>query len=55
MIRVKFDRDFIDDLQDYYHRNESIREQQYLSPDKLLHLAAFCISKVATELNGFAL
>src|SRR5690349_9022465 len=52
MIRVKFDRDFTEDLQDYYHRNECIREQQYLSPEKLLHLAAFCVSKAATESNG---
>ena len=32
MIRVKFDHDYIDGLDDYYHRNECIREQQYLSP-----------------------
>lgn len=51
MIRVTFDHDYIEDLQDYYRRNECIREQQYLSPEKLLHLAAFCVSKVATELD----
>ena len=47
MIRVTFDHDYIDNLEDYYQRNECIREQQYLSHDKLLHLAAFCVSKVA--------
>jgi hypothetical protein len=52
MIRLTFDRDYTEDLQDYHHRNECIREQQYLSPEKLLHLAAFCVSKAATELNG---
>jgi hypothetical protein len=46
MIRVTFDRDYIDNLEDYYRRNECIREQQYLSSEKLLHLAAFCKSKV---------
>ena len=51
MIPVTFDRDYIDDLQDYYHRNECIREQQYLSPEKPLHLAAFCVSKAATDVN----
>ena len=51
MIRVTFDRDYIDTLQDFYHRNKCIREQQYLSQEKLLHLAAFCLSKVAIELN----
>jgi hypothetical protein len=51
MIPVMFDRDYIDDLQDYYHCNECIREQQYLSPEKLLHLAAFCVSKAATDVN----
>jgi hypothetical protein len=52
MIRVMFDRDYTEDLQDYYRRNECIREQQYLSPEKLLHLAAVCVSKAATESNG---
>ena len=47
MIRVTFDHDYIDNLEDYYQRNECIREQQYLSHDKLLQLAAFCVSKVA--------
>ena len=51
MIRVTFDRDYIDNLDDYYRRNECIREQQYLSREKLLHLAAFCISKVATTVS----
>jgi hypothetical protein len=51
MIRVTFDHDYIDNLQDYYHRNECIREQQYLSQEKLLHLAAFCVSKAAIESN----
>jgi hypothetical protein len=46
MIRVTFDPDYVDNLEDYYRRNECIREQQYLSQEKLLHLAAFCISKV---------
>ena len=45
-IRVTFDRNYIDNLEDYYQRNECIREQQYVSQDKLLHLAAFCMSKV---------
>ncbi len=49
MMRVKFDPYYIDDLQDYYRRNECIREQQYLSPEKLLHLAAFCVSKATTD------
>ena len=47
MIRVTFDRHYMDNLEDYYQRNECIREQQYLSHDKLLHLAAFCVSKAA--------
>ena len=47
MIRVTFDHDYIGNLEDYFQRNECIREQQYLSQDKLLHLAAFCVSKVA--------
>jgi hypothetical protein len=47
MRRVTFDPYYIDDLEDYYRRNECIREQQYLSPEKLLHLAAFCVSKAA--------
>jgi uncharacterized membrane protein YeaQ/YmgE (transglycosylase-associated protein family) len=47
MIRVTFDRHYMDNLEDYYRRNECIQEQQYLSQDKLLHLAAFCVSKVA--------
>jgi hypothetical protein len=51
MIRVTFDRDYIGNLDDYYRRNECIREQQYLSPEKLLHLAAFCISKVAITVS----
>ena len=51
MIRVTFDRDYVDNLEDYYRRNECIREQQYLSQEKLLHLAAFCISKVAGNVN----
>jgi hypothetical protein len=51
MIRLTFDRDYIDNLEDYYRRNECIREQQYLSREKLLHLAAFCISKVAIAAN----
>ena len=45
MIRVTFDRHYMDNLEDYYRRNECIREQQYLSQDKLLHLAAFCCVK----------
>ena len=49
MIRVMFDGDYVGNLQDDYHRNECIREQQYLSEDKLLHLAAFCLSKVAID------
>jgi hypothetical protein len=51
MTRVTVDSYYIDDLQDYYVRNECIREQQYLSQEKLLHLAAFCISKASVELN----
>jgi hypothetical protein len=51
MIRVIFDRDFVDNLEDYYRRNECIREQQYLSQEKLLHLAAFCISKVVDAVH----
>jgi len=51
MIRVTFDRDYIDNLHDYYHRNECIREQQYLSQEKLLHLAAFCVSKFAGNID----
>jgi hypothetical protein len=51
MIRVTFDRDYIDNLEDYYRRNECIREQQYLSQEKLLHLAAFCMSKVAIAVD----
>jgi uncharacterized membrane protein YeaQ/YmgE (transglycosylase-associated protein family) len=54
LIRVTFDRHYMDNLQDYYRRNECIREQQYLSQDKLLHLAAFCVSKVATDDRGHA-
>jgi hypothetical protein len=54
MIRVTFDHDYIDNLQDYYHRNECIREQQYLSPEKLLHLAAFCVSKAANIVDDGA-
>lgn len=54
MIRVTFDRDYIDNLQDYYHRNQCIREQQYLSPEKLLHLATFCVSKAADIVNDTA-
>jgi hypothetical protein len=49
MMRVTFDPYYVDDLQDYYRRNECIREQQYLSPEKLLHLAAFCVSKAAKD------
>jgi hypothetical protein len=49
MVRVTFDRDYLDNLKDYYRRNECIREQQYLSQEKLLHLAAFCISKVVNS------
>jgi hypothetical protein len=52
MIRVTFDPYYIDDLQDYYRRNECIREQQYLSTAKLLHLAAFCVSKAAKDGDG---
>ena len=54
MIRVTFDHDYIGNLEDYFQRNECIREQQYLAQDKLLHLAAFCLSKVAvtTEERG---
>ncbi len=54
--RVAFDRFYMDNLEDYYQRNECIREQQYLSQDKLLHLAAFCVSKVtiATDDRGDA-
>jgi hypothetical protein len=51
MTRVTFDPYYIDDLQDYYRRNDCIREQQYLSQEKLLHLAAFCISKVAIDID----
>ena len=51
MMRVMFDSEYIDDLADYYCRNECIREQQYLSQEKLLHLAAFCLSKVASNIN----
>jgi uncharacterized membrane protein YeaQ/YmgE (transglycosylase-associated protein family) len=53
-IRVNFDRYYMDNLEDYFQRNECIREQQYLSQDKLLHLAAFCVSKVsiATDDSG---
>src|SRR5688572_15121221 len=51
MIRMIFDRDYIDGLEDYYHRNECIREQQYLSPEKLLHLASFCVSKVVNSID----
>jgi hypothetical protein len=47
MFRVTYDRHYMDDLEDYYRRNECIREQQYLSQDKLLHLAGFCLAKVA--------
>lgn len=54
MIRVTFDRDYIDDLQDYHHRNECIREQQYLSPEKPLHLAAFCVSTAANIVSDSA-
>jgi uncharacterized membrane protein YeaQ/YmgE (transglycosylase-associated protein family) len=55
-IRVTFDRNYMDNLEDYYQRNECIREQQYVSQDKLLHLAAFCVSKVAiaTDESGDA-
>ena len=48
---MTFDRDYVDNLEDYYRRNECIREQQYLSQEKLLHLAAFCLSKVAGNVN----
>jgi hypothetical protein len=51
MLRVTFDPYYIDDLQDYYRRNECIREQQYLSPQKLLHLAAFCVSTAAENIG----
>src|ERR1051325_6229166 len=51
MMRVTFDPYYIDDLQDYYRRNECIREQQYLSPQKLLHLAAFCVSTAAENIG----
>lgn len=51
MIRVTFDRDYIGNLQEFYHRNECIREQQYLSQEKLLHLAAFCLSLVSIEVS----
>jgi hypothetical protein len=51
MIRVTFDRDYVDNLEDYFRRNECIREQQYLSQEKLLHLAAFCISKVVNAVD----
>ena len=54
MIRVTFDPFYIDDLQDYYFRNECIREQQYLSQEKLLHLAAFCVSKAAKAVDNDA-
>jgi uncharacterized membrane protein YeaQ/YmgE (transglycosylase-associated protein family) len=54
MIRVTFDRHYMDNLDDYYQRNECIREQQYLSHDKLLHLAAFCVLKavIAADERG---
>jgi hypothetical protein len=52
LIRVKFDRCYIDDLQDYYRCNECIREPRDLSPATLVHPAAFCISKVATEIDS---
>jgi hypothetical protein len=48
---VTFDLDYVDNLEDYYRRNECIREQQYLSQEKLLHLAAFCISKVVDAVH----
>jgi hypothetical protein len=51
MIRVTFDHDYVDNLKDYYRRNECIREQQYLSQEKLLHLAAFCMSKVVNAVH----
>jgi hypothetical protein len=51
MISVTFDPYYIDDLQDYYGRNECIREQQYLSTEKLLHLAAFCVSKAIKDVG----
>ena len=51
MMQATFDRDYSEDLQDIYRRNECIREQHYLSPAKLLHLAAFCVSNVATEID----
>jgi hypothetical protein len=51
MMRVTFDPFYIDDLKDYYRRNECIREQQYLSPQKLLHLAAFCVSTAAENVG----
>lgn len=52
MIRVTFDPSYIDDLQDYYDRNECIREQQYLSQEKLLHLAVFCVTNAANHIDG---
>jgi hypothetical protein len=51
MIRVTFDPYYVDDLQDYYRRNECIREQQYLSTEKLLHLAAFCVTRAAEDID----
>jgi len=51
-MRVTFDPYYIDDLQDYYRRNECVREQQYLSREKLLHLAAFCVSKATIQVAG---
>jgi uncharacterized membrane protein YeaQ/YmgE (transglycosylase-associated protein family) len=53
-IRVTFDRYYMDNLEDYYQRNECIREQQYLSQDKLLHLAAFCLSKATIAADASA-
>ena len=47
-----FDSDYIESLEDYYRRNECIREQQYLSQEKLLHLAAFCMSKAANTIDA---
>ena len=46
--------DYIDNLEDYYQRNECIREQQYLSHDKLLHLAAFWCQRLPSPLTNAA-
>lgn len=46
---MTYDGDYISRLRDFYHRNKCIREQQYLSQERLLHLAACRLSKVAVD------